>query len=239
MKALFFKEIRYFFTSAIGYILIAVFMLTNALFLWILRGNYNIFETGFSDLYPFFTLSAWIFVFLIPAVTMRSLSEEKRTGMLPLLLTKPIKSFEIIIGKYFAILTLIVFILIFSLLFVFIVWKLGNPVGNLDVGSTIGSYIALFLLASAFASIGLWASSLTENQIVAFSLATFINFLLFFGIDEIISLFSPNFLVFLGFKNHFEEISRGVIDSRNIVYFLLVIAFFLYNATLLIKSEKK
>ena len=239
MLALFKKEIRYFFTSSVGYIVIGIFMLCNNLFLWVLQGKYNIFETGFADLQPFFLLSAWIFVFLIPAITMRTISEEKRSGMLQLLFTRPISQWQIAFAKFLAILSFCFVILLFSLLYVYMVWQLGTPVGNLDIASTIGSYIALFLLASAFISVGVWASSISQNQIIAFVIATFLNFLLFFGLDEIISIFVNNTMISFGFKAHFEDISRGVIDTLNVIYFLCVTIFFLCITVISLKTEKK
>ena len=239
MLALFKKEIRYFFTSSVGYIVIGIFMLCNNLFLWVLQGKYNIFETGFADLQPFFLLSAWIFVFLIPAITMRTISEEKRSGMLQLLFTRPISQWQIAFAKFLAVLSFCFVILLFSLLYVYMVWQLGTPVGNLDIGSTVGSYIALFLLASAFISVGVWASSISQNQIIAFVIATFLNFLLFFGLDEIISIFVNNTMISFGFKAHFEDISRGVIDTRNLIYFLCVTIFFLCITVISLKTEKK
>jgi gliding motility-associated ABC transporter permease protein gldF len=239
MLALFKKEIRYFFTSSVGYIVIGIFMLCNNLFLWVLQGKYNIFETGFADLQPFFLFSAWIFVFLIPAITMRTISEEKRSGMLQLLFTRPISQWQIAFAKFLAVLSFCFVILLFSLLYVYMVWQLGTPVGNLDIASTIGSYIALFLLASAFISVGVWASSISQNQIIAFVIATFLNFLLFFGLDEIISIFVNNTMISFGFKAHFEDISRGVIDTRNVIYFLCVAIFFLCITVISLKTEKK
>ncbi len=239
MLALFKKEIRYFFTSSVGYIVIGIFMLCNNLFLWVLQGKYNIFETGFADLQPFFLLSAWIFVFLIPAITMRTISEEKRSGMLQLLFTRPISQWQIAFAKFLAVLSFCFVIILFSLLYVYMVWQLGTPVGNLDIASTIGSYIALFLLASAFISVGVWASSISQNQIIAFVIATFLNFLLFFGLDEIISIFVNNTIISFGFKAHFEDISRGVIDTRNVIYFLCVTIFFLCITVISLKTEKK
>ena len=239
MLASFKKEIRYFFTSSVGYIVIGIFMLCNNLFLWVLQGKYNIFETGFADLQPFFLLSAWIFVFLIPAITMRTISEEKRSGMLQLLFTRPISQWQIAFAKFLAVLSFCFVILLFSLLYVYMVWQLGTPVGNLDIASTIGSYIALFLLASAFISVGVWASSISQNQIIAFVIATFLNFLLFFGLDEIISIFVNNTMISFGFKAHFEDISRGVIDTRNVIYFLCVTIFFLCITVISLKTEKK
>ena len=214
-------------------------MLCNNLFLWVLQGKYNIFETGFADLQPFFLLSAWIFVFLIPAITMRTISEEKRSGMLQLLFTRPISQWQIAFAKFLAVLSFCFVILLFSLLYVYMVWQLGTPVGNLDIASTVGSYIALFLLASAFISVGVWASSISQNQIIAFVIATFLNFLLFFGLDEIISIFVNNTMISFGFKAHFEDISRGVIDTRNVIYFLCVTIFFLCITVISLKTEKK
>ncbi|MDO4229797.1 MAG: gliding motility-associated ABC transporter permease subunit GldF [Capnocytophaga sp.] len=238
MYALFKKEIRYFFTSPIGFTVIGLFVILNGLFLWILKTDYNIFNTGFADLLPFFRISSWIFVFLVPALTMRSISEEKRSGMLSLLLTKPISTLQITLGKYFGILFLLLVILIPSALYIYMVWILGNPVGNLDIAGTIGSYVALFLLIATFASVGLWASSVTNNQIISFVLAAFLCFFLFFGLDQTIELILPENFSQFGFQSHYDAISRGVIDSRNIVYFVSIIGFFLYITTLSLKNYK-
>ena len=239
MNALFKKEIRYFFTSAIGYVVIGAFMLFSSLFLWVLSGEYNIFQTGFASLQPFFLLSAWIFVFLIPALTMRIISEEKRSGMLPLLFTYPISVWRIILAKYLSVLTILLILLAFSSIYVYIVWQLGAPKGNIDMASTIGSYIALFLLGATFVAVGMFASAMSQNQIIAFVIATFLNFLLFFGLDEIISIFVNNTMISFGFKAHFEDISRGVIDTRNVIYFLCVTIFFLCITVISLKTEKK
>ena len=228
MNALFKKEIRYFFTSAIGYVVIGAFMLFSGLFLWVLSGEYNIFQTGFASLQPFFLLSAWIFVFLVPALTMRIISEEKRSGMLPLLFTYPILVWRIVLAKYLSVLAILLILLAFSGVYIYMVWQLGAPKGNIDMASTIGSYIALFLLGATFVAVGMFASAMSQNQIIAFVIATFLNFFLFFN-----SLFS------FGFKVHFEDISRGVIDTRNIVYFSCFIFFFLYLTQLSLQTEKK
>ncbi|ATA77947.1 conserved membrane hypothetical protein [Capnocytophaga canimorsus] len=239
MFALCKKEIRYFFTSPIGWTVVAISVILNGLFLWILQTDYNIFNNGFADLLPFFKLSSWMFVFLIPALTMRSISEEKKNGMLGLLLTKPISTIALVFGKYLGILFLILILLIPSLLYVYMLWQLGNPVGNLDVATTIGSYIALFLLASTFAAVGLWASAVSNNQIVSFVIATFLCFFLFFGLDAIVQMIFPNVMYGLGFQSHFDAISRGVIDSRNLLYFISVSVFFIIITSLFIKSYKR
>ena len=168
MYALFKKEIRYFFTSPIGFTIIGLFIVLNGLFLWVFKTDYNIFNAGFADMLPFFRLSSWVFVFLVPAITMRSISEEKKSGMLALLFTKPVSTLQMVLGKYLGILFLLFVILLPSALYVYMVWVLGNPVGNLDIAGTVGSYIALFLLVATFASVGLWASSISSNQIISF-----------------------------------------------------------------------
>ena len=160
MNALFKKEIRYFFTSAIGHVVIGAFMLFSGLFLWVLSGEYNIFQTGFASLQPFFLLSAWIFVFLVPALTMRIISEEKRSGMLPLLFTYPISVWRIVLAKYLSVLAILLILLAFSGIYIYMVWQLGAPKGNIDMASTIGSYIALFLLGATFVAVGMFASAL-------------------------------------------------------------------------------
>ena len=239
MYALFKKEIRYFFTSPIGLTIIGLFIVLNGLFLWVFKTDYNIFNAGFADMLPFFRLSSWIFVFLVPAITMRSISEEKKSGMLALLFTKPVSTLQMVLGKYLGILFLLFVILLPSALYVYMVWVLGNPVGNLDIAGTVGSYIALFLLVATFASVGLWASSISSNQIISFVLAAVLCFFFFFGIDQLIAFIAPEDFGGVGFQTHFDAISRGVLDTRNIVYFLSVISFFIYLTTLSLKAYKR
>ena len=232
------KEISYFFTSPISMTIIGLFIVLNGLFLFVFKSDYNILNAGFADMLPFFRLSSWIFVFLVPALTMRSISEEKKSGMLALLFTKPVSTLQIVLGKYLGILFLLLIILLPSVLYVYVVWVLGNPVGNLDVAGTVGSYIALFLLIATFAAVGLWASAISANQIISFVLAAFLCFFFFFGADQLITLIADDFNGF-GFQTHFDAISRGVIDTRNVVYFLSIIAFFIYLTTLSLKAYKR
>ena len=239
MYALFKKEIRYFFTSPIGLTIIGLFIVLNGLFLWVFKTDYNIFNAGFADMLPFFRLSSWVFVFLVPAITMRSISEEKKSGMLALLFTKPVSTLQMVLGKYLGILFLLFVILLPSALYVYMVWVLGNPIGNLDIAGTVGSYIALFLLVASFASVGLWASSISSNQIISFVLAAFLCLFFFFGIDQLIAFIAPEDFGGVGFQTHFDAISRGVLDTRNIVYFLSVISFFIYLTTLSLKAYKR
>ncbi len=241
MFAILKKEINSFFSSSIGYLVIALFLILNGLFLWFFKSEFNILNYGFADLTPFFTLAPWILIFLIPAITMRSFSEEKRVGTLELLLTKPISGWQIVLGKYFGAFVLILLALIPTLLYVYTVWSLGNPVGNLDVGSTLGSYFGLLFLIAAYTSIGVFTSTLSQNQIVAFIVAVFICFVMYFGFEGIASAdmfgdLNPTIEKF-GMKAHFDSIARGVIDTRDVVYFVSVTIFFLFLTVVQLKKR--
>ena len=227
MFAILKKEINSFFASPIGYLVIAVFLLLNGLFLWLFKGEFNILDYGFADLSSFFLLAPWILIFLIPAVTMRSFSDEKKQGTLELLLTKPISLTNIVLGKYFGALLLIVISLLPTLLYVYAVYELGNPIGNLDVGSTLGSYFGLLFLVTAYTAIGVFSSTLSDNQIVAFITSVFICFLFYIGFEGIADFTSSNFIDQLGMSYHFKSMGRGVLDTRDIIYFLSVSAFFI------------
>lgn len=232
MIALLKKEITSFFASATGYLVIALFLVTTGLFLWVFDGPFNIPNSGFADLAPFFQLAPWIFIFLIPAVTMRSFSDEQKAGTLELLLTKPISTTKLILGKYTGALALILIALIPTLIYVIVIYQLGNPVGNLDIGVTTGSYIGLLFLASAYTAIGIFASSLTENQIVAFITAVFICFILYFGFEGLanygLSGSNETIISQIGMQSHYDSISRGVVDTRDLIYFLSVTILFIF-----------
>ncbi|VAV84958.1 Gliding motility-associated ABC transporter substrate-binding protein GldG [hydrothermal vent metagenome] len=227
MLAIFKKEINSFFASPIGYLVVAIFLIVNGLFLWLFKGDFNILDYGFADVSPFFMLAPWVFLFLIPAITMRSFSDEKKQGTIELLLTKPISHFNIVLGKYFASFFLIIIALIPTLLYVFTVYQLGNPIGNLDMGSTLGSYFGLLFLVTAYTAIGVFASTVSDNQIVAFIIAVFICLFFFIGLDSIAEFTSSTVIEQLGMNSHFKSMSRGVLDSRDILYFLSVTLFFL------------
>ncbi|GAA3589783.1 gliding motility-associated ABC transporter permease subunit GldF [Flavivirga amylovorans] len=239
MLAILKKEINSFFASPIGYLVIAIFLVLNGLFLWLFKGEFNILDYGFADLSPFFLLAPWILIFLIPAVTMRSFSDEKKQGTLELLLTKPISHLNIILGKYLGAFILILIALLPTLLYVYTVYQLGNPMGNLDVGSTLGSYFGLLFLVAAYTAIGVYASSLSDNQIVSFIIAVFICFLFYIGFEGIADFVSSSFIEQLGMSIHFKSMSRGVLDTRNILYFLSVTVFFLMLTKININREKK
>ncbi|TVZ59919.1 protein involved in gliding motility GldF [Flavobacteriaceae bacterium MAR_2010_105] len=234
------KEINSFFASTMGYLVIAVFLVLNGLFLWVFKGNFNILDNGFADLSAFFMLAPWIFIFLIPAVTMRSFSDETKQGTLELLLTKPISHLQIVLGKYLGALILVLMALLPTLLYVFTIYKLGNPEGNLDTGSILGSYLGLVFLASAYTAIGIFASILTDNQIVAFIIAVLLCFLFYFGFEGL-----SNYNIFgnalsiekLGMEWHYKSMSRGVLDTRDLLYFLSVTILFVVLTQLKIKKH--
>jgi len=229
MLAILKKEITSFFASPVGYLVIAIFLLLNGLFLWLFKGEFNILDNGFADLNSFFTLAPWILIFLVPAVTMRSFSDEKKQGTLELLLTKPVSHLQIVLGKYVGALVLILIALLPTLLYVYSIYKLGSPEGNLDLGSITGSYFGLLLMAAAYTAIGVFSSTLSDNQIVAFIIAVFICFFFYFGFEGLanFNLFGDSVrLEKLGMDDHYKSISRGVIDTRDLLYFVSVIVLF-------------
>ena len=227
MFAILKKEIQSFFTSPIGYLVIAIFLLTNGLFLWVFKSEFNVLDYGFADLSSFFFLAPWILLFLIPAVCMRSFSDEKKQGTLELLLTKPISHTNIVLGKYLGAFVLILIALLPTLLYVYTIHQLGNPIGNLDTGSTVSSYFGLLFLIAAYTSIGIFASIITDNQIVAFIIAIAISFFFYYGFDAIADFATSTFVEQLGMNYHFKSIGRGVIDTRDVLYFASVTIFFL------------
>jgi len=240
MKALLFREIKSFFGSPIGYLVIAIFLILNGLFLWIFDGEYNILNSGFADLSPFFTISPWILIFLIPAVTMRSFSDEMKQGTLELLLTKPLSIWQIVNGKFFGAVFLIVIAIIPTFIYVYVISSLGMPEGNIDMGSTIGSYFGLLFLISGYSAIGIFTSTLSDNQIVAFLLAVFLCFFFYFGFDGIATYLPSieNFVSNLGMNSHFKSMSRGVIDTRDLMYFVSITILFLSLTVFKLKSLK-
>src|SRR6056300_30851 len=224
------KEFNSFFASPIAYLVIGVFLLINGLFLFIFNDDFNILNAGFADITPFFYLAPWVFLFLIPAVTMKNFADEFNTGTIELLKTKPISDWQIVLGKFWASLLLVCIAIIPTFVYVYTVFQLGNPVGNIDFGSTIGSYIGLLFLAATYTAVGLFTSTLSKNQIVAFILGVFITFMLFYGFDAIANSFGNSGFAIqqFGINEHFKSISRGVIDTRDILYFLSVTFFFLF-----------
>ncbi len=225
------KEISTFLSSLIGYAVIIVFLLVNGLFLWVFPLQFNILDYGYASIDNFFMLAPWVFLFLIPAITMRSFAEEHKTGTMEMLLTKPITDIEIILAKYLAGLILVIIAIIPTLIYYVTVYKLGMPPGNLDHGGTWGSYIGLIFLGAGFVAIGIFASAISNNQIVSFLIAVFLSGFMYIGFEFIydLAIFGSFGLLVsqLGINYHYAGMSRGVIDTRDVLYFLSLITIFL------------
>lgn len=232
MFSIFRKEFRSFLSNATGYVVISIFLLLNGLFLWVIPGEFNILDSGYANLDGLFYLSPWLFLFLCPALTMRLLAEEKQSGTWELLSTKPLSKWAIILGKYMAGWMLVIVALLPVLLYYFIVSYLAEPVGNIDSGAFWGSFTGLILLAAVYVAIGIFSSSLSNNQLVSFVTAVVISFFMLYGFELIASFFSSGKLIYVldncGIQSHYKSISRGVIDSRDLIYFLIVIYIFLF-----------
>ncbi|MBQ5574737.1 MAG: gliding motility-associated ABC transporter permease subunit GldF [Bacteroidales bacterium] len=242
------KELSAFFSSITGYIVIFVFLLVCGLVLWVFRGDMNIIDSGFAYMDPLFQIAPWVFLFLVPAITMRMISEEKKTGTIEVLYTQPLSDFQIVMAKYIAGLVLILISILPTLIYVFTIANLsaegqqtasGAEVAGLDFGEVAGAYIGLFLLASVYCAIGLWASSLTENQIVAFLLSVGICLFVYLGMNAVGEFLGGYGLAVsnLGIDAHYRSISRGVIDSRDIIYFISANALFLMLAKYKLESR--
>jgi ABC-2 type transport system permease protein len=241
MLAIFLKEINGFFSSLTGYIAATFFLVVNGLVMWVFPGSMNVIDSGYSTLETLFNIAPWVFLFLVPAITMKTFAEEKKNGTIELILTRPISDLKLVLGKYFASVLLVLLILIPALIFFLSVYLLGSPVGNVDTGGAWGSFIGLFFLAASYASIGVFASSLTENQIVSFILAMVIALFIYSGFDSLASLglFSSIkfFLVQLGINEHYSSMSHGVIDTRDIIYFVCLSSFFIIATRIKIQSR--
>jgi len=242
MWALFNKEISGFFSSLTGYLVIVVFLLLNSLFMWIVPGQFNVIELGYASMDSLFAIAPWVFLFLVPAITMRMFSEEKRTGTLDLLYTRPVSELQIILAKFLASWALVLFSLLPTLIYFWSVSRLGSPPGNMDIGGTWGSYIGLLFLGGIYTAIGIFASSLTGNQIVAFIMAVFLSFLMYLGFEFLSGIAESGSTVFmisrLGISYHYNSISRGVIDSRDMLYFAGVILLFIVGTRTVLQSSK-
>ncbi len=237
------KEIKSFLGSIMGYLIILIFLLFLSLFLWVFKATgFNILEGGYATLTPMFLICPWLFMFLIPAISMKFFSEEIRSGTIELLYTKPISSWAIVLAKYLAALLLCMLTIIPTLIYVFVLFKLGEQYANLDLPATIGSYLGLIFLVSGFASIGIFASALTNNQIASFILACFISFIFYTGFDAISSLQLFDRFGFyvqkIGMMHHYESMSRGVLDTRDLIYFLSLSFLFLFLTQKIIEFKK-
>lgn len=245
MFTLYLKEIRSFLSSVIGYLVIGVFITLIGLFLWLIpteANGSNILENGFASIDPLFIIAPWVYLFLIPAITMRSFSEEKKAGTIELLLTRPLTDLQIVLAKYLAGFTLVIISLLPTLIYYYTVYTLGYPKGNVDQGGTIGSYIGLLMLGAGFVSIGIFASSIAENQVIAFIIAVLLSFFSYIGFDFIAQsgwFGRYDALVKgLGINEHYISMSRGVIDTRDMLYFISLIVIFNLFTKLVLESRK-
>jgi ABC-2 type transport system permease protein len=242
MFALFRREINSFFSSLTGYVVIIVFLVMNGLFLWVFSGEFNILDSGYANLDSMFILAPWVFLFLVPAVTMRLFSDEKRSGTIELLFTRPLTDLQIILAKYLSGLVLVVLSLLPTLIYYVSVYNMGNPAGNIDTGGFWGSFLGLFFLAAVYVAIGLFTSALTDNQIVSFILGVLLCFIIFLGFDYLSQLFQSgglhNFIDGLGISHHYNSMARGVIDTRDVVYFISVISIFILFSKIVLESRK-
>lgn len=242
MFSIFLKEVNGFFSSLIGYIAVGVFLVILGLILFVFPDT-SLLDYRFATLDQLFDIGPMIFMFLAPAITMRLFAEENQNGTIELLVTRPISELQIIMGKFLAAMLVILFAILPTLLYYYTVYQLGAPKGNLDSGAILGSYIGLFLLAGAFVAIGLFASSVSRNQIIAFVLATFLCFIFYYGflfisklpvfvgkIDDVVQM--------IGIDYHYTSISRGVIDSRDVIYFFSLIVLFIMLTLLSLERRK-
>lgn len=236
------KELRAFFSSAIGYIVIGIFLLLTGLFLWVIPGQFNVLDAGYANVDGLFYLAPWLFLFLAPAVSMRFFAEEKQTGTWELLATKPLTEWQIVLGKYFAGTIVILLALLPTAIYFFSVSFIAEPQGNVDVGQFWGSFIGLIFLASVYTAIGTFASSLSKNQIIAFITALVLCFFFYYGFDLISTFFTGGnkiqFIENLGIHAHYTSMSRGVIDSRDVIYFVVAGMIFLTLTAWKIKRMK-
>ena len=224
------KELQQFFSNLSGYIAIALFLLINGLFLFVLKDS-SIFDFGYASLDKFFELAPWVLLFLVPAITMRTLAEEFKTGTFEILSTSPLTRWQIVLGKYVSVLIVLLFVILPTFIYVYSIKSLSAS-GGIDTGGIAGSYIGLFFLAAVFAAIGLCCSGFTNNAVVAFLLSAAACLLIYFGFNAISKLTvfqggADYYIEMLGIDFHYRSISRGVLDSRDLVYFSSIIFLFL------------
>jgi len=241
MYAVFKRELFSFLSSMVAYITIGIFLLVSGLLLWFFPDT-SVLDYGYAELDGFFSLVPYLFMFLIPAITMRSFAEERREGTFELLITRPIQIWQIIVAKYLASMVLVLFALIPTLVYYYSISKLGFPEGNIDSGSVIGSYIGLFLLGATFTSIGIFSSALTKNQVIAFVISAALCAFAFLGFDysSQIATFQSieNIIRNLGINQHYTSISRGVLDTRDLIYFISFSVLFLLFTKLIIGGKR-
>ena len=237
------KEVNGFLNSLIGYIVVIVFLLTISLFLWVFPGNeFNVLENGYAVIDGLFVITPYVYLFLIPAITMRLFSEEKKTGTIEVLLTKPLTEMQVVVAKYISGVVLVLFSLIPTLVYYITIYKISLPVGNVDSGAIWGSYLGLLLLGAGFVSIGVFASSISDNQVVAFIIAFFLCLFCYQGLESIAGIAQAgwlNVLLYnLGINAHYVSLSKGVVDTRDVIYFFSLIGIFIILTKTALESRK-
>lgn len=241
MYSVFIKEINGFLNSFVAYITIGVFLTGIGLLMWVFPET-SVLNYGFADLETLFSFGPYVFLFLIPAITMRMFAEEKNSGTLELLMTKPLTEFQIIMGKFLAGFTLILFSLIPTVLYYFSIYQLGNPPGNIDTAGVIGSYIGLILLGGVFTSIGILASSLTSNQVVSFIFAIFLSFIFYYGFQSLASINIwgeyASIIEQFGILYHYNFLSKGLIDVGNVIYFISIALIMILLTKMVLSSRR-
>lgn len=241
MKALYWKEIKSYLNSLIAYLVIILFLVLTGLVLWVFPDT-NILDYGYAEMSSFFQLTPLILMFLVPAITMRTFSEEYKTGTISLLFTMPISSYEMVVAKLLSAWTLISIAILPTIVYYFLISNLASPVGNIDTASVVGSYFGLLLLAGVFVSIGNFVSALTQNQIIAFLLAAFLCYFLYEGLHQLAGIFSGKlnfYLDYFSLQYHYNSLSRGVLDTRNIIYLLSILFLLLLGNTTILEKQKK
>lgn len=239
MIEVFKKELNSFLNSLIAYVVIGVFLTSIGLMMWVFTDT-SVLDYGFADMDTLFSLGPYVFIFLVPAITMKSFAEEKKMGTMELLLTKPLSDWDIVMGKFLAAFALVMFALLPTLIYYYSIYQLGNPIGNIDSAGVAGSYVGLMFLSLVFCAIGLLASSLTTSQIVSFITAAFLSFIFYAGFDSLSALGGNAALLIKqsGILYHYESLSRGVIDSRSVVYFVSVAGLILLSTKTVISSRQ-
>ena len=240
MIYIFFKEFNGFLNSLIGYLVIGVFLVTMGLLVWVFPDT-SVLDYGYADMNTLFSFGPYVFIFLVPAITMRSLAEEKKMGTLELLMTKPLTEGDIVGGKFLASFCLVIISMAPTIIYYFTLYQLGNPIGNIDTPGVVGSFIGMILLGGLFCSVGIFASSATPNQVVSFIIAAFLCFIFYVGFDTAGALFSGGesilFVKQLGILYHYESMSKGLIDSRDLVYFFSLVGVMLLFAKTVLSSR--
>ncbi|WP_143959959.1 gliding motility-associated ABC transporter permease subunit GldF [Litoribacter populi] len=240
MGSLLKKEINSFFNQLTGYLIVIIFLISIGLIVWVFPDT-SVLEYGYADLDPLFSYTPFVFVFLVPAITMKMIAEEKKTGTWELLMTSPINPFQIVLAKYLAAVLLVLIAVLPTLIYHFSISQLGSPVGNIDSAGFFGSFIGLVFIGAVFAAIGIFSSALTDNQIVAFVVGVFLSFFLYFGLTAATDLMALSefslWLENISLSYHYRSLSRGVIVSSNLLYFFAMITVLLGSTALIIRRK--